>query len=138
MSTPQPLGSHQLNETPERDIDQTIAALEGGVTTLNPDTGASIARTWMESLRQSDLPNLHHVADLLEQLEGGLRADRLDNRTIGDLMVRLGEGTRTAANEVDDARIMPRLDRLATVLTAAGRTLGASATEADTPGPAGA
>lgn len=138
MSTPNTLGGgHALNEQPVNDLEQTLAALEGGPMTLDPNTGVQIIRTWLDSLRQAELPALHHIADLLEALEEELASDRMDGPIIGDIMVRLGEATRSAAADAQDERIMPRLDRLATLLTSGGQALGGSVTETDTPGPAG-
>jgi len=139
MSTPNTLGgTNALNERPLQNLEQTIAALDGGPMTLNPDSGLQIVRTWIDTLRSTERPVLLQVAALLEELEEQLAMDELDGPTIGDLMVRLGESTRSAADEANDERLMPRLDRLATVLVSAGQALGGSTIETDTPGPAGA
>jgi hypothetical protein len=124
MSTPtSPLGSHDLNDVAGRDLDDTIAALEGGLTTLSIDAALRIVRLWEETLRGSDRPELNPLAELLSELHEALSADRLDGPAIGDLLVQLGEETTAAAADTEDDRVGPALERLGTVLKAAGTSL---------------
>jgi hypothetical protein len=124
MSTPtSPLGSHDLNDVAGKDLDDTIAALEGGLTTLSIDSALRIVRLWEETLRGSDHAELHPLAELLGELHDALSADRLDGPAIGDLLVQLGEGTAAAAEDTEDDRLGPTLERLGTILTAAGASL---------------
>jgi hypothetical protein len=124
MSTPtSPLGSHDLNDVVGRDLDDTIAALEGGLTTVSIDSALRIVRLWEETLRGSDRAELHPLAELLSELHDALSVDRLDGPAIGDLLVQLGEGTTAAAADAMDDRVGPTLERLGTILTAAGTSL---------------
>jgi hypothetical protein len=128
-----PLGRRDLDDRAITDIDDTAAALEGGVGLLNPDTGARIVSMWRGTLEGSDWESARTVARLLGELEDALRADSLDAALIGDLMVRLAEATRIANDEAGDARLAPSLDRLAALLERAGQTLGVTPVTFDSP-----
>lgn len=128
-----PLGRRDLDDRAITDVDETAAALEGGVGLLNPDTGVRIVSMWRSSLESSDWESAQTVARLLGELEDALRADALDGPLIGDLMTSLAEATRIANDEAADARLAPSLDRLASLLERGGRTLGATAVTHDSP-----
>jgi heme oxygenase len=134
MSTPtSPLGSYDLNDVAHIDLETTIASLEGGVTTLNPSTAVRIVRTWQNTLETSDLATLHPVAEMLRQLADELEADRINGAAVADLLLELGEATQAAATEAEDDRLTPGLERLGTLLSLAGRTLGGTPVEAHQP-----
>lgn len=128
-----PLGSHDLNDVAGQDLDTTIAALEGGIGTLTPSAGIRTIRVWEDTLTNADQPELHTIASLLGELREALERDDLDAATIGDLLLRLGDRTTAVATEAADARYTPNLEHLATLLTRAGRTLGADPVEGHQP-----
>jgi len=133
MSTPSsPLGSRDADLQANEDLDSTIAALEGGFETLNPDTGQRIVALWRDTLRRSDWPSAHLVAQGLEELHELLAMDEIDGAAVGDVMVSLAESTRVANADTDE-RLSPRLDQLATLLETVGRSLGGSTVESQTP-----
>ncbi len=138
MRTDSPLGSHGLNDQAHQDLDTTIAALEGGVTSLAPQTALKVIQVWEDTLRNSEDERLHGIGNLLNELRDALEPDRLDGSRIGGLMLRLGNQTAEAAADADDARMTPRVETLATLLQRAGRALGAEPVEAHQPrvGPA--
>jgi|GEM_PF-2097204 len=124
MSTPtSPLGTHDLSDVAVRDLEDTIAALEGGPTTVSMGSARRIVELWEGTLRGSDRPELHPLAALLAELGEALAADHLDGGAIGDLLVQLGEGTAAVAAAAGDDRIAPALDRLGALLSAAGGAL---------------
>ena len=116
-------GGSAFEDTYHNDLDQTAAALEGGIGTLAPRTAVSVITTWHDTLKNSDRSDLHVIAQLLAELRDALERDTLDGPAIGDLLLRLGEQTTAAAASADDARITPRLERLGTMLTRGGTTL---------------
>lgn len=134
MTTPSsPLGSRDDSTQAKEDLAVTVAALEGGIDTLNPDTGQRIVAMWRNVLRRSDWPSAHHIASLLDELHDRLAADEIDGSAVGDLMVQLAEATRVAAADAVDVRSDPMLDKLAVLLERAGRALGGSVVEAHSP-----
>lgn len=122
-------GGSGLEDTVQRDLENTSAALEGGVTTLAPRTAIRVIETWYDTLKNAERDDLNAIANLLAELKDELQADELDGPTIGDLMLRLGEQTTSAAADADDARLSPKLEHLGTLLTRAGSALGAEPVE---------
>jgi len=124
-----PTGAAGLSDTYQRDLENTNAALEAGVTSLSPSAAVRVIDQWHGTLKSADRDDLHAIANLLAQLKDALQADRPDGRTIGNLMVELGEQTTNASNDADDARLSPKLDRLGALLTRAGTSLGGKRVE---------
>ena len=108
-------------------LDQTIAALEAGASRLNPETGRSIVDRWHSAVLAEDEVDLGDVAAGLAELRDLLAADALDGGAIGGVLLRLGGATEAAAGRAADARLTPRLQRLATLLTFAGNRLAGPA-----------
>lgn len=123
-------GASGLDDTYQRDLENTSAALEAGVTTLAPGAALRVIDTWYGTLKNAERDDLHAIANLLAELKDELQADRLDGAAIGSLMLRLGEQTTSAAADADDARLSPKLERLGTLLSRAGTTLGAEPVDA--------
>jgi hypothetical protein len=123
-------GGSGLSDTYQRDLENTSASLEAGVTSLAPSAAIGIIDTWYGTLKNAERDDLHAIANLLAELKEALQADRLDGRTIGNLMLRLGEQTTAAAADADDARLSPKLEHLGTLLTRAGSALGVEPVDA--------
>ncbi|MEP0547862.1 MAG: hypothetical protein ABJF88_13085 [Rhodothermales bacterium] len=123
-------GGSGLDDTYQRDLENTSAALEAGVTSLAPGTAIGVIDTWYGTLKNAERDDLHAIANLLAELKDELQSDRLDGPAIGSLLLRLGEQTTSAAADADDARLSPKLERLGTLLSRAGTTLGAEPVEA--------
>lgn len=119
-----PTGAAGLSDTYQRDLENTNAALEGGVTSLAPSAAIRVIDLWHDTLKNAEGDGLHAIANLLSELKDELQADRPDGRSIGSLMVRLGEHTTSAATDAGDARLSPKLERLGALLTRAGSSLG--------------
>lgn len=113
-----------LDQSPVDQVDQTVAALEGGIGTLSPTAGLDFVRHWRVQLEGADDARLNDIGGMLAELEETLSRDALDGAAIGDLLYRLGESTTAAAQEAADARLTPALERLGTLLSRAGTTLG--------------
>lgn len=126
-------GSSGLEDTYQRDLDDTAAALEADVTMLSPSAAVRVIDLWYDTLKNAERDDLHLIANLLDELREELQSDRLDGGSIGDLLLRLGTQTTAVAADADDARLSPKLERLGTLLTRAGTALGAESVEADQP-----
>lgn len=122
-------GGSGLEDTYQRDLENTSAALEAGVTTLAPGAAIRVIDVWYGTLKNAERDDLHLIANLLGELKEALQRDRLDGPTIGNLLLRLGEQTTSAAADANDTRLSPKLERLGTLLTRAGTTLGAEPVE---------
>ena len=115
-----------LGTTPDQheiNLDQTTAALEGGVVGLSIDTALQIVSFWHDEVLNVEEMDLGDVAAGLAELRDLLAAGALDGAAIGDVMIRLGEATQVAAQEAADERMTPTLERLATLLSRAGNWL---------------
>jgi hypothetical protein len=123
-------GASGLSDTYQRDLDNTSASLEAGITSLAPSTAVGIIDTWYGTLKNAERDDLHAIANLLAELKDELQADSLDGPTIGNLMLRLGEQTTAAAADADDARLSPKLEHLGALLTRGGSALGAKPVDA--------
>lgn len=130
-------GGSGLSDTYQRDLENTTAALEGGVTSLAPSTAVRVIDLWYGTLKNAERDDLHALANLLGELKDELQSDRPDGRAIGSLMLHLGEGTASAARDADDARLSPKLERLGALLSRAGSALGAARVESHDDEPAG-
>lgn len=131
-------GGSGLSDTYQRDLENTNAALEGGITSLAPSAAVRVIDLWYGTLKNAERDDLHAIANLLAGLKDELQADRLDGRAIGNLLLRLGEQTTNAAADADDARLSPKLERLGTLLSRAGSTLGVEPVDAHDTEPDGA
>jgi hypothetical protein len=119
------------NDAHEDTLDQTIAALEGGPASLNPETALAIVNHWHATVLAEDEVDLSDVADGLGALRDLLAADALDGGAIGDVLLRLGEATAVAAQQANDERLTPLLERLATLLTFGGNALSSGPARAE-------
>lgn len=101
-------------------LDQTITALDGGLTSLSPAAATSTIDGWIETLAGNE--SLAGVADGLRELKTALTASPLDGAQIGSLLVRLGAQTRSAAATADPASSV-KVARLGGLLENAGAAL---------------
>lgn len=105
-------------------LDQTVAALDGGLTNLSPSAATANIDGWIDTLDGNE--SLGGIADDLRELRSALTASPLDGAAIGDLLVRLGAQTRSAASTAD-AGASAQLSRLGGLLESAGSALGSRA-----------
>ena len=101
-------------------LDATLDALDGGLTGLTLPAALAAIDGWTE--RIGDAESLSGVREGLVALRAALTAERLDGRAIGDVLIRLGAQTATAAS-TGDPRVAPRVARLGGLLESAGRLL---------------
>lgn len=78
-------------------LDTTISALQGGVTSLSPEAGVGVIDQWRERLSHETDPYLREIADDLDTLKQQLGAQQPDQVTIGETLQGLGEKSKRAA-----------------------------------------
>jgi hypothetical protein len=107
------------------DLDATIAAAEGGLTSLAPGAAVSNIEMWQGRLRAANNPALSTIADDLEELKTELGRSPINGTAVGSILSRVGERTTAAASGADPA-VSQRITRLGTLLSQAGTQLGGS------------
>ena len=117
----------RLDADAHAELDQTLAALEAGPTSLQPSTAISTIEFWEARTRDAQEELLTPVADGLGQLKDLLAADRLDGTAIGDALIDLADATDVVVGQTDDARLSPTLERLASMLRMGGNALAGRA-----------
>ena len=103
-------------------LDQTVTALEGGLTSLSPGAATSNIDAWIETLGGNE--SLGVVSDGLRDLRDALTSTPLDGARIGALLTELGAQTHNAAS-VGDPASAAQVSRLGALLSKAGQMLSA-------------
>ena len=106
-------------------LEQTEAALSGGLTGVTPSKALDLVEHWRVECANADDADLGRVSAGLGRLAALLRADRLDGYAIGETLRQLAEATTNSADRADDARLTPRLERIGTLLARGAAALGA-------------
>lgn len=108
------------------ELDGTISALSGGLTSLSPTTAVSNIEGWESQLQSSGKPELTSIADDLAALRQELTSGKLDGSAIGQLLSKLGQQTTSVAGSAE-AGSKEKLSTLGSLLTKAGSALGGNA-----------
>ena len=95
-------------------VDETIAALQGGLTSIPVDAAVANIEGWETQLSGSDNPALQNIGSQLGELSTALQADTIDSNAVGQLLCNIGDETTAVAG--DDAQ----LAELGNLLTQAG------------------
>lgn len=103
------------------DIDGTISALQGGLTSLSPSVAVSNIQGWEQQLQGSNDPATQQIAADLGELRQLLTSGSLDGKAIGQVLSRLGTGTTSVAAGAGGAQ--SKLQQLGQLLSKAGETL---------------
>ena len=101
-------------------LDQTVTALEGGLTSLSPSAATSNIDSWIETLGGNE--SLGTITDGLRDLKDALTSTPLDGARIGGLLTQLGAQTTSAASTADGAS-SAQVNRLGSLLSQAGKSL---------------
>lgn len=105
-------------------IFNTLDAFKGGLTErLSPAAGADVADGWAAKIEVAGRPDLDGIAHLLRQLADVLRAEPLDARAAGQLMMRAGAHTAEAARTEGETHLVEPLGQLGDLVAGVGRTL---------------
>ena len=110
----------------DSELDDTISALSGGITSLSPTTAISNIEGWESKLQATGKPALTGIAADLNALRAELSSGRLDGAAIGQLLSSLGKSTTDVADEADESN-KGKLTTLGSLLTKAGSALGGNA-----------
>ncbi|AFY96111.1 hypothetical protein [Chamaesiphon minutus] len=97
-------------------------ALQGDLSTLDPDTALETIDTFHSLLKQSKQPEAKELASGLKDLQKLLKRKEPSGHELGDLIVHLGEQTIEIAGDVDKGLKTP-LQQLGKQLTKIGRSL---------------
>ncbi len=108
------------------ELDSTISALNGGITTLSPSVAVSNIEGWESQLHSSGKPELTSIATDLGALRQQLTSGKLDGSAIGQLLSKLGKETTSVAGGAEAAS-KDKLTTLGSLLTKAGSALGGHA-----------
>ena len=108
------------------DLDGTISALSGGITSLSPTTAVSNIESRESQLKASADPKLSGIAADLNALKAELTSGKLDGSAIGKLLVQLGTATSGVSGQAE-ASSQSKLATLGGLLTKAGSALGGNA-----------
>lgn len=110
----------------QSELDGTISALQGGITSLSPTTAVSNIESWESQLQASGDPKLSGIAADLNALKAELTSGKLDGSAIGQLLSKLGTATTDVAGQAE-ASSQSKLTTLGSLLTKAGSALGGNA-----------
>lgn len=98
-------------------VSETIAALEGGLTSLPIEAAVANIEGWQSTLEASNETSLQNLGAQLGELSTALQAETIDGEEVSRLLVSLGEGTSAVAAGDEE------LARLGTLLSDAGGSL---------------
>ncbi len=110
----------------DSELDGTIDALSGGITSLSPTTAVSNIEGWESQLEASGKPELSSIATDLGSLRAELTSGKLDGSAIGALLSKLGKETSAVADGAE-ASTQAKLSTLGSLLSKAGSALGGNA-----------
>ena len=120
LSTLVAAGVFAVAQTDTPTVDETISALEMGLTEIPLDAALANIEGWQTTLEGSDDAAVQELGAQLGELATALQADTIDGAEVGGLLTSLGEGTTAAA--AGDAG----LESLGNLLTEAGGSLTGS------------
>lgn len=121
------------NETEAAEVAATIDDIERGLTALPLSKAINRIDDWKRKIEATERADLLPIAAALGELHQSLTGESIDGIRIGAILVRLGEQTEAAANDVSPATtgdtnvdLSNNLKRLGSLLRHAGGALGGS------------
>jgi len=103
------------------DLDATISALQGGLTSLPPEAAVSNLDSWQQQLQ--GIPGADPIASGLAELKVALVNGSASSQSVAELLTELGVQTASASENVTDSTIAGKLQQLGQMLTQAGSSL---------------
>lgn len=100
-------------------LDQTISALEGGLTSVPPATAVSVIESFEQQVQSL---GASEIASNLSSLKQLLTSGNATGPDIGQALTQLGSQTTSAASGAD-ADVSSKLQQLGQLLTKAGESL---------------
>lgn len=101
------------------ELDQTISALQGGLTSVPPATAVSVIDSFEQQVQ--DL-GASEIASNLSSLKQLLTSGNATSQDIGQVLTQLGSQTTSAASGAE-ASISSKLQQLGHLLAEAGKSL---------------
>ena len=101
------------------ELDQTISALQGGLTAVPPATAVSVIESFEQQVSSLGATQ---IASALSELKQLLTSGSATGPAIGKVLSQLGEQTTSAASSAD-ATVSGKLKQLGQLLTEAGKSL---------------
>ena len=101
------------------ELDQTISALQGGLTSVPPATAVSVIDSFYQQAQ--DL-GASEIASNLSSLKQLLTSGNATGPEIGQVLTQLGSQTTSAASSADGA-VSGKLQQLGQLLSEAGKSL---------------
>ncbi len=122
------------NETAAAEVTATTDELERGLTQIPLSKAINKIDDWKRKVEQTERADLLPIAAALGELHQSLVGEQIDGIRIGAILVRLGEQTEAAADDVSPATtgdtnedLEKGLKRLGSLLRHAGGALSGSA-----------
>lgn len=100
-------------------VEETLSALEGGITDLPLNMAISNIEAWQQRLSEAGLTEIESG---LADLKDALQQQPIDGERVGELLSQLGDQTTQAAAQAE-AGASEQLGQLGNVLTTAGEQL---------------
>ncbi|WP_027482111.1 hypothetical protein [Deinococcus pimensis] len=107
----------------DKQIEDTIAALQGDVTTLDNATAIEMLEAWQTTLDDADFDGADEIAGILAQIRAQLDSEEPDGTLIGELLGDLSNVTQEAADAADD-EVSGKIQLLADLLGDTSDSLG--------------
>ncbi|MAQ92061.1 MAG: hypothetical protein CMM84_17865 [Rhodothermaceae bacterium] len=119
------------NETEAAEVAATVDDLERGLAQLSLSKAINRIDDWKRKLMATERTDLMHIGATLGELHQSLVGEGIDGGRVSTLLVRLGEQTEAAANDVSpsttgdsNVELQQALKRLGSLLRHAGGALG--------------
>ena len=103
-------------------VEETLSLLEGDLTDVDMASASNNLERWRTALSGASDPELNTLADQLGELENALTAESMDREEVSGLLVSIGEGTVSAAEQAEGDQVAQLVD-LGTLLINAGQLL---------------
>ena len=123
------------NETEAAEVAAVVDVLERGLTEIPLSKAINRIDDWKRKIEETERQDLLPIAAGLGELHQSLVGDNVDGVRIGAILVRLGEQTEAAADDVAPATLgdttedlTKNLKRLGSLLRHAGGALGGGVT----------
>jgi hypothetical protein len=107
----------------DKQIEDTIAALQNDLTTLDTATAVEMLEAWQVTLEDADFDGADEIAGILTQIQAQLGVEEPDGVLMGELLGDLAGVTQNVADSADDD-VAGKVQLLADLLGDAGDSIG--------------
>lgn len=111
-----------MTQRASKQLDDTIAALQGDLTSIDPASAIDLLERWQAVLADAEEEGAEDLASLLVQLQSELENEEPSAALIAELLAQLSSSTQDLADSVDD-EAAGKLQLLADLLGDAGDNL---------------